>query len=160
MNETNRRRDLRFENLGQVVEEATRLLNRGYVPNGSWTLGQVCGHCANWLSYPMDGFPAPGFPINLMLWIAKNTIGKNSLKKILESGMMKPGQPTMPLSVPKADEAEDRVQVERLKDTIERFQNFNDDFDDSPLFGAMDKDTLTRLNLIHMSHHFSFLQPA
>ncbi len=159
MSETNERREIQFEQLDQIVDEAKRLLSDGYSAAGSWNLAQVCGHCENWMRYPMEGFPKAGFPISMMLWMMKKTIGKSALKKILDGQSMKAGQPTMPQSVPAEDAQTDAAAVDKLTETVQRFQNFDGTFHPSPLFGDLDRDTLTNLQLVHCAHHFSFLLP-
>ena len=159
MNTTAERRDVKFDHLDQIVDEANRLLNEGYESVGKWDLSQVAGHCECWLRYPMDGFPKAGFPVNMMLWMMKKTIGKGALKKILDSKSMKEGQPTMPESVPQSDAKSDSDAVAKLTETVNRFKDFDGEFHGSPIFGDMDRETLTNLHLVHCAHHFSFLSP-
>ena len=49
------RRPLQFNSLAEIVAEAEHLHQGGYDPAGKWDLAQVCGHLADWSSYPMDG---------------------------------------------------------------------------------------------------------
>ena len=153
-------RILVFKSLDEIVGDAERLLNQGYRSTGNWNLAQVCGHCGNWMSYPMDGFPRPFFLIGMVLWLMKVTIGKRQLRKILSSGKMASGQPTMPASVPTPDAASDQAAVAKLGETIAKFKKHDQPWHPSPLFGDMDTETLTQLQLIHVAHHFSFLLPA
>jgi hypothetical protein len=51
------RRELRFDRLAEAVRDAELLLSHGHDRLGRWSLGQCCGHLANWLTYPLDGFP-------------------------------------------------------------------------------------------------------
>lgn len=153
------RRTVEFQNLDEIVNEAKRLLKSGYSSTGTWNLSQVAGHCENWMRYPMDGFPKAGFPINIMLWMMKVTIGKSTLKKILDGKSMKSGQPTMPQSVPEQDATSDSDAIAKLERTVQQFKDFDREFLPSPLFGPMDRETLTQLQLVHASHHFSFLVP-
>ena len=51
------RRPLKFDSLDAVVRDAENLLASGYDRAGNWDLAQVCGHLAEWLRFPMDGFP-------------------------------------------------------------------------------------------------------
>lgn len=148
----------RFENLDQVVDYCQILVEDGYTANGQWNLSQTCGHLANWMSYPMDGFPKAPFPVAIMLWLMKITIGRSSLKKILAEGF-KPGGPTSPASVPGPSDHSDSDAAVELATTIDRFRAHNGAFIPSPLFGDMDRERLTQLQLRHCEHHLGYLKP-
>jgi hypothetical protein len=152
------RRELAFRDLDAAVQDARSLHCGGYVQAGNWDLAQVCGHLADWMRFPLDGFPKPPLPIGLMLWSMRHAVGRRMLRKILQSGSMSAGGPTMPETVPQpgGDEA---AAVERFEHVGARFQAHEGPFHRSPLFGDMDRETLTRLQLSHCSHHLSFLVP-
>lgn len=152
------RRELRFNNLDEVIDDVDRLRQRGYDKAGNWDLAQVCGHLTKWLSYPLDGFPRSGCFVGMMLWLMRITVGKSIKRKILATGKFKEGGPTIPESVPVSGD-DDAAAVSKLKEEIERFKNYNGVFHPSPLFGAMPKDELAQLHAIHCAHHLSFLVP-
>ena len=77
------RRKLTFATLDDVVADAENLLAKGYDKAGNWDLAQVRGHLAEWLRFPLDGFPKPPLLIRPMLWLMKVTAGKKMLEKIL-----------------------------------------------------------------------------
>lgn len=148
---------LRFETFDDVVHYAEDLMKSGYTKNGKWNLAQICEHLADWMTFPMEGFPKAPLPIQWMLAILRVTIGKAKLKDALESGVMKKGAPTMPGTV-HANAADDRASLKRLAETIEKFKRFSGEIIPSPLFGPMDKETATKLQLVHCAHHLSFLK--
>jgi hypothetical protein len=152
------RRALRFSSLDEVVRDAENLQAKGYDRAGNWDLAQVCTHLTEWMRFPMDGFPRPPLPVRMALWMMRVTIGKAALRKTLDSGTMRAGGPTMPVTVsgPGGDAT---AAVAKLKETAARFQAHTGPIHPSPLFGAMDKDTATRLQLVHCAHHLSFLVP-
>lgn len=152
------RRALKFESLDAAVADAEKLLASGYDKAGQWSLGQCCGHLANWLGYAMDGFPKAPPPIRLMLWMARHSIGPGKLKQYLASGDMGTGKPTMPASIPSPD-ADDREGVQKYRETVERVNRFAGTPLPSPFFGPMDRDTWVKLNCVHAAHHLSFLAP-
>ncbi|MFO0804845.1 MAG: DUF1569 domain-containing protein [Gemmataceae bacterium] len=152
------RRTLRFATLDDAVADAEELLAKGYDKAGQWSLGQVCGHLANWLSYPMDGFPKAPPPIRLMLWLARHSIGPGKLKQYLATGDMGAGKPTMPQSVP-APDADDREGVAKYRAMVDRAIRFAGTPLPSPLFGPMDRDTWVKLNCVHAAHHLAYLTP-
>jgi hypothetical protein len=138
------------------------LAENGYEVAGRWDLGQVCGHLANWLTYPIDGYPPAPLPIRWLLAVMRATMGKRQLQKILDEGF-RDGSPTMPASVPKphrpGEKAREQEAVERLCSAVRRMQDHKGAFVPSPLFGSLDRDTQLRLQLRHCNHHLRFLIP-
>jgi hypothetical protein len=151
------RRDLRFDTLDEAARDAERLLVDSYERVGQWDLGQCCNHLACWLTYPLDGFGKPPLPVKMFLWIARNTFGPGQLKKILANGFP-PNGPTDPKSVTVSD-GNDAAAVAKLKAAVERFRDHAGPILPSPFFGSMDKETATKLQLVHTAHHLSFLVP-
>jgi hypothetical protein len=151
------RRKLSFATLDDVVRDAETLQAQGYEKVGNWDLAQVCLHLADWMGFPLDGFPKPPLPIRFMLWGLRNTIGKKMFHKYLAEGMPA-GKPTMPQTVhqPGTDTG---IAVAKLKAAAERFAAHTGPIHPSPLFGAMNKDEALRLQLVHCAHHLSFLVP-
>lgn len=92
------RRQLKFDHWDQIRNELDALL-AGYEQAGKWNLAQVCLHLKDWLSYPMDGFPVAPLPMRWLLALLRLTIGKSQLNKILSTGSMPAGGPTMPETV-------------------------------------------------------------
>lgn len=153
------RRDLVLRSLDDMIRDVETLLTAGYDKVGKWDLGQVCGHIAKWLSYPIDGFPKPGCFLGSVLWLIRITVGKRIKKKILATGRFRDGGPTMPDSLVGAG-ADEVAAVAKLKETVERFKRHTGAIHPSPLFGKMNREELTRLHLIHCAHHLSFLIPT
>src|SRR5262245_3720928 len=89
------RRDLEFSNFEAVLEDVESLSARGYESLGKWDLAQVCTHLAEWMRFPLDGYPTPPAAIALLLWVLRNTIGRRELRKVLDSRTMPIGGPTM-----------------------------------------------------------------
>ena len=152
------RRTVKFDTLDAAVADAEALLSKGYEKTGQWSLGQCCGHLANWLGFAMDGFPKAPVPIRMFLWIARNTIGPGKLKQYLANGDMGTGKPTMPQSVP-APGGDDRDGVAKFRETVDRAKMFAGTPRPSPFFGPMDREAWVKLNCVHAAHHLSFLVP-
>lgn len=151
-------RTLKFDSLEAAVADAEMLLAKGYDKTGQWSLGQCCGHLANWLSYAMDGFPRAPVPIRMLMWFARNTMAPGLLKKYLAAGEMPTARPTAPQSVP-APGCDDAAGVAKFRETVERVRTFAGTPLPSPFFGPMDRDTWVKLNCVHTAHHLSFLVP-
>lgn len=152
------RRALRFHNLDEVIAEVESLRTHGYDRAGNWGLGQACSHLANWMAFPLDGFPRPPVPVRAVLWMMRKTMGRRQLAKVLAEGTMPAGGPTLRETVPLPNRNES-TEIERLKQTVARFKAHSGPLHPSPLFGELDREMATRLQLVHCAHHLSFLAP-
>lgn len=152
------KRPLKFNDFDELIAEVQSLANHGYTSMGNWTLGQACGHIANWMRFPIDGFPKPPRFMRLVFWVAKITIGPSMKRKIMKEGF-KGGLPTAPETVPDASSFSDQDGVEKLKEAINRIVEYSGDLLPSPLFGPMDKETLIKVSLLHAEHHLGYLYP-
>jgi hypothetical protein len=153
------RRRLNFQTLDDAVQDARVLLQGGYDQAGQWNLAQVLGHCQDWLRFPLDGYPRPFFPIRLLLWLAKITVGTGMRKKILLERSFKAGTATLPETVKQPNQIEDAQALEQLERTVERFKRHRGPLHPSPLFGKMTYEEHRELQVIHLQHHLSFLVP-
>ena len=149
----------KFTNLDEVVQRLELLQREGYTSAGNWNLAQVSEHLRDWFSFMISGYPSNPFPVNWMLWGMKVTVGKSMLQKILRTGMMASGGPTIKQTVHSAEGLDDDQSVQRLREMIERFQLHSEAYFPSPIFGKLSADEGLRLQLIHCDHHLSFLVP-
>jgi hypothetical protein len=131
---------------------------QGYDKVGQWDLAQVCRHLADWLRFPMEGYPVSPAPIRLMLRVVRNTVGPLQLRKLLATRSLPTGGPTLRETVP-APGGDEAAAVERLRQVISRFQKQDGELYPSPLFGELDRETWRQVQLIHCAHHLSFLLP-
>jgi hypothetical protein len=150
-------RDLKFAEMDDIVRDSERLLSRGYDKAGTWDLAQVCGHIANWMTYPLDGFPKAPVPIRVILRLLRATVGRAKFEQYLRDGMPA-GKPTMPQSVPPPG-GDPAAAVEKLRSAVAKWKAYTGEVHPSPLFGRMTKDEATKLQLVHAAHHMSFLVP-
>jgi len=151
------RRKLSFASFDDVVHDAENLLARGYDKAGNWDLAQVCGHLAEWMRFPLDGFPKMPLLLRPMFWVVRVTIGKKIRAKIMAKGFSV-GSGTMPQTVPTPG-GDALGAVAKLKEIAERWKTFAGPIHPSPLFGTMDKEEALKLQLKHCEHHLSFLIP-
>lgn len=153
------RRNLKFNTLDEVVEDAQTLLDRGYEKTGNWDLAQVCGHLTNWVRYPMEGFPKMPLLLKPVFWVLKNTMAKKLKRQIFAGdGSMKPGMSTAPASVPPAG-SDDATAVANLKAVYHQWQMYHGPLHPSPLFGTLSREELNSGHLNHAALHLSFLLP-
>jgi hypothetical protein len=158
MTDKPQRRPLRFNDLDEVVQDAESLLTRGYDKAGNWNLAQVCGHLAEWLRFPVEGFPKAPAPIRAVFWVLRKTVGRKKLLTYITTGSFPAGKPTMPETVPPAG-GDPREAIEKLKTGVDRLKAHTGPIVPSPLFGPMTKDEAVRMQLVHAAHHLSFLVP-
>jgi hypothetical protein len=152
------RRALNFVDLDEVVADAAMLHRGGYEKVGTWDLAQIAGHLAEWLRFPLEGFPEAPLPTRLMLGAMRRTVGRRALRAILASRSMPGGRPTLRETIPAPGGDEARA-IERLREAVARFQAHEGPYHPSPLFGELDRVQATQLQLIHCAHHLSFLVP-
>ncbi len=150
---------LSFSSLEEVQQQLDLLRQNGYDQAGNWNLAQVCEHLRDWFLYMLDGYPTAPIPISWMLWAMRVTVGRSMLAKILRSGKMATGGPTMKQTVHSAQEFDNADAVRRLKEVIVRFQSHQGPCCTSPLFGEFSAEEGLKLQLIHCAHHLSFLIP-
>lgn len=151
------RRQLRFDRLEDAIRDVEVLRSGPYVATGKWSLSQVCDHLADWMTYPIDGFPKAPFFIAPFLWALKVTVGKRKVATYLRDRSFPAGKPTMPQTV-HADR-DDREAADRFRAAVERFVAHDGPVHPSPLFGEMTKDVAEQLQRVHCAHHLSFLVP-
>jgi hypothetical protein len=151
------RRKLTFASLDDVVRDAENLLAKGYDRAGNWDLAQVCSHLAEWMRFPVEGFPKVPLLLRPVFWLMRATVGKKMRAKVLAEGFSAGGR-TMPQTV-FAPDGDAPAAVAKLKEAAERFKAHTGEIYPSPLFGAMTKDEALQLQLKHCEHHLSFLVP-
>ncbi len=120
---------------------------------------KLCRHLNDWLSFTMDGAPPAPLPIRLILSAFRLVAGKRTLRKVLETGKLPTGGPTVPQTVYRAADQDDAKSVQQLTATIHMFQEYRQPIKRSLIFGELDYQTAERLQLIHFAHHLSFLVP-
>ncbi|WP_422932009.1 DUF1569 domain-containing protein [Singulisphaera sp. PoT] len=158
MGETPSRRELDFREFDAVLHDVDSLAAGGYDRVGNWDLAQTCKHLADWMRYPLDGFPPAPLPIRLMLALVRNTVAPRMFRKVLEQRTMPGGSPTLPASVPPPG-IDESAAIAELRQAIARFRNHEGPFHPSPLLGELDAETSKQAQLIHCAHHLSFLLP-
>ncbi len=151
------RRRLSFDSWDDVLSDLDAL-ERGNRQIGAWDLSQVCLHLADWLQFPVQGFPPARFPLSILLPILRHTVGPRQLRSILTTGQFPTGGPTFPQTV-HPPHAQPHVAAQRLRAAISAFREHSGEYLPSPVFGVMDRPTVDQLQRTHCAHHFGFLMP-
>jgi hypothetical protein len=133
-------------------------LTKGYEKAGNWDLAQVVGHLAEWMRFPVEGFPKAPAPIRAIFWVLRKTVGRKKLLTYITTGSFPAGKPTMPETVPPPG-GDPGQAVAKLRLSVDRLKAYTGTIVPSPLFGAMTKDEAVRMQLVHCAHHLSFLVP-
>jgi hypothetical protein len=152
------RRELRFTKLSDIQSDIDRLASQGYTKSGSWDLSQIANHLADWMSFPVEGFPKPPMFVALFLMLLRITQGKAIYRKFVKEQRMSTSQPTVPSTVYPPSESHVAAVV-KLTDAIERISRFQGTIHPSPLFGQLSYGETVALQLAHCAHHLSFLEP-
>jgi hypothetical protein len=152
------RKDLRFNNLQEVLDDLDGLVLNGYVATKNWDLSQTCEHLADWMTFPIDGFPKSPMVISLIVGLLRVTRGRALLQKMISEQRMAYNQPTIPQTVHKPTQ-DFHPSVERLRKAIHRLRDHHGYIHPSPLFGPLTQEELVSLQLAHCAHHLSLLTP-
>jgi hypothetical protein len=107
----------------------------------------------------MDGFPKPPIIIRAMFGMMKMLGMVEKMKRDILANGFKPGLPTAPQTAPKAETVTDEAGVQKLREVIARMKTWQGSLHPSPLFGPMDREMWTKVNLLHCEHHLGFLAP-
>jgi hypothetical protein len=156
-----KKRTPKFEDFDEMLADVDSMLKQGYTKHGNWSLGQATSHVADWMLFPLDGFPVPPLPMRAMFWVMKHTVAPGMKRKILAEGF-KGGTPTAPVTVADANAMSDEAGVEKLRNAVARVKRHfesNGEMHPSPLFGEMDHDMHRKVTLLHAEHHFGYLEP-
>ena len=151
-------RNIRFATLDDISAEVDRLQHSGYEQAGKWNLSQVCEHLADWMTFPMDGFPKAPFAVSLLLGAMRTLRGKKMLNDFIEKQSMPSNQPTAPQTVHPAS-GNEQASIDRLNATIRRLEEHRGPIYPSPLFGSTNRQELIALQMAHCTHHLHFLVP-
>lgn len=153
------RRTLVFEDLPSVMRDVDALQADGYTKTGEWDLSLTCAPLADWMAFPVSGYPRMPLRMRPMLWLFRTMAGRRKLDEILTGGTHPAGMRTAPSTVHPAD-LDESAAVARLCETVERFRLHEGRYHASPLFGDLDEDTHLRIQLFHCAHHLGFLIPS
>jgi hypothetical protein len=151
-------RELRFAKLSDIKNDLDQLASQGFKKSGSWDLSQMSNHLADWMGFPIDGFPKPPWFVGLFLGLMRITQGKALYRKFVKEQRMPTSQPTVPTTVYPPNDSHDAA-VKRLHQAIDRLSTYRGPIYPSPLFGQLSYDETVALQLAHCAHHLRFLEP-
>ncbi|HYE19803.1 MAG TPA: DUF1569 domain-containing protein [Tepidisphaeraceae bacterium] len=149
------RRPLDFRTFDAILADVDTLHSRTYTQLGQWDLATICNHLAKTMEVGLDRKP---IPIPLTIRLLAPLLGKWIFRRTLHTRRMPTGI-RAPLPFRPDSKCDPEPAIAHLKATIARAQSFPGPLAKHPLFGQMTPDQWRDLQLIHCSHHLSFLLP-
>jgi hypothetical protein len=146
------RRTLEFHALADAAADVRQLQTHGCEPQGTWSIGQICRHLAEFLDSSMHGFP------EVPEWAKYRELGPAMLLRVLQGKRMKTGFP-LPEAHQPPKEADAGIWPDRLCRLLVVAESFYGPVPPHPIFGPMSLDQWREMQLIHLAHHLSFLCP-
>ncbi len=148
------RRELHFNTMREVLDDAERLAAGEWRPLGNWSLGKVCQHLAQSLdSATDDNQVAPPRVIGWIVPLMKGWILKHGMKPGFQmSRAMKP------VFMP-PDEVETMAGLEAFRVAVDRFESAQLPAR-SKFLGRMTRDEWIAFHCRHAEMHLSFIVPA
>jgi hypothetical protein len=145
------RRDLRLHSFDEAIAEVQRLRDRGYTPQGKWSLSQACDHLTKTMRVGLDG------SMTRMPWLVRKMVWPLS-RWVLWRGKMMPGAPA-PAPVLPSEVRDDPAAIELCLATLAEARDRVDPIPPYVLCDGLSLEDWKRLMVIHAQHHLSFLQP-
>ncbi|MCB0354397.1 MAG: DUF1569 domain-containing protein [Bdellovibrionales bacterium] len=152
------RRRLDFQSFDEVLTDVQNLYSLGYEKIGQWSLAENLEHLRRTMESATEprsfGVPAPiRFLLRLVI-----------LPKILKGRRMKSGLQTASGLIPEADRPssasmDDETERKRFVEAVNTFRNHQGEYLPNPAFGRISRSQWEQLQLVHCSHHLSFLVP-
>lgn len=150
---------LKLASLDEAVTRLEHLHRGGYRSLGRWNLAQTCEHLSDWMEFMISGYPPAPWPMRVMMWGMRRTLGPAMLRKILATGSMSRGGPTLKQTVHPAAGLEESTSLKRFRETVARFKACEGQYHASPIFGPLSAEDGWQLQLVHCAHHISLLVP-
>jgi len=143
----------------QTIDELDLFLEdlkiRKTTTTGNWTLAKILCHIGDsiefFLSQNEGAIQIPSF--------IQNTVGKLLLNKFFLFGKMDKGLQN-PIKKGEPKDGDPLIELERVIDLSKKFKDHTGKFNQHPVFGALSKEELIKLHLLHCSNHFSYIQIA
>lgn len=151
--DSTQRRELRFDNLQQVLADAQQAVAQGYTPIGNWTAGQIFAHLAIGMESSIDGFKFKVAPP--LRWFMKTFLKKRLLQKGLPTGIKLTGDAERLL---KPKPCTNQEGLDRLRTAVHRLETETQRMP-SPLLGDLDIEQWNQFHMRHAELHLGFLVP-
>ncbi len=135
------------------MPEVDRLLGGEYALVGNWSLGQICNHLTDSITFSVEGYPA------LAPWILRRTIGPVIFRRILRKGTFPSGL-TLPKKYQPKPGLDARAEAEALRAALQYYAGYTGPVKEHPLAGRITRSQWDQFHNIHCAHHLSFALPS
>ncbi len=146
------RRELRFDTMDDILDDATAMATAGWRALGNWSLGQACYHLAKTIEMSIDGidYKAP--------WYFR-IVGKLRRNKMLSSTFPSgfKGPPQIVERLETTNEVSDDEGLKMLESAIRRFKS-EPQRKPNPFFGDLSDADWLRLHCRHSELHLGFFR--
>jgi hypothetical protein len=143
---------MKFQSMEELDLFLDSLRDRAPTTTGNWTLAQILCHIGDsmefFLTQKEGAFTIPSF--------LQDTVGKLLLQKFYLFGSMDRGLPN-PIKKGEPKNGDPQEELHRILTLTKRFKESSGPFNSHPVFGALTKEEIIKLHLLHSSHHFSFI---
>ena len=145
------RREIKLNSFGDLLSELGKIEKaRELKTTGVWSVYQILQHMTDLLHGSIHGYH------HHMPKIVRMTVGKYIFKKIMKTGVMKPGHKN-PNAPTKREDAPILPAIQRLRSIISEYENYTGRMAMHPVFDKLTKEEWTKLHLIHFAMHLSFI---
>lgn len=146
------RRELRFTDLNDILDEVNRIGSSDVQTVGNWSYYQILSHIAGGIEHSMTSYPRK------LPALVRKTVGPLVFRQMMKSGLMKPGN--LNPDAPKTREEGDAIAAaQRLRNAVTRFKSYEGPVAEHPFFGTLNKDDYFKLHSIHAAHHLGYAHP-
>jgi hypothetical protein len=117
---------------------------------GSWSLAQVLGHCAQSIEYSLNGYPKlkpAWFRATVGPLVKRRFLGRGEMSHDLEGAIE--GAPLVDPNEPL------REVISRLRSAIAKFRAHSGPLAPHLAYGACSRDEYEKLHAMHIANHFS-----
>ena len=144
---------MNFQTIDELDLFLEELRDRQATTTGNWTLAQILCHIGDSIEFILSqkegAIVVPGF--------IQNTVGKLLLNKFFLFGKMDGGLPN-PIKKGEPKDGDPTFELERVISLSKKFMNHTGPYNKHPVFGALSKEEIIKLHLLHCSNHFSYIQ--
>ncbi len=142
-----------FQSLDEIDSFLNSLKTKKVSTTGNWTIAQILCHIADSIEF----FHSQNEGAIQVPKLIQNTIGKLLLHKFFLFGKMDRGL-TNPIKKGEPENGDANEQLERVIKLSKSILDYEGPFNQHPVFGALSKEEIIKLHLLHCSNHFSHIQ--
>jgi hypothetical protein len=146
------RPELIYRSIDDMLADVDRLKSGPYDKAGQWDLPMILDHLAKAMNSFLPGAKPLPWPVNVVARVGVHLMAKRTYYPGIK--WTAPKSMTPPSGIPlEQAEPEFRTAAEKIK-------SFTGEKIEGTPFGAISREDLLKLHLLHGAHHLSFLRPV